>query len=95
MVTNMDTGHDLARALGRNPTVLMRGHGPIATGKTIRQTVFIAIKAQESADFQREASRFPTVKYLSDGEIAKMQQLLDFADIEKPLRGIDHAWEYW
>lgn len=95
MVTSMDMGRDLARTLGANPTALMRGHGSIAAGKTIRQAVFIAIKLQESANFQREASRFKTVKYLSDGEIAKVQNLLDFADIEKPLRGIDRAWEYW
>ena len=58
----------------------MRGHGSVAVGKTLRQAVFIAIKLQESADFQREASRFKDVKYLSDGEIAKVQSLLDFAD---------------
>ena len=95
MVTSMAMGHDLARGIGNNPTALMRGHGSVAVGKTIRQAVFIAIKLQESADFQREASRFKDVKYLSDGEIAKVQSLLDFADIEKPLRGIDRAWEYW
>jgi ribulose-5-phosphate 4-epimerase/fuculose-1-phosphate aldolase len=95
MVTSMEMGHDLARGLGKNPTALMRGHGSVAVGKTIRQAVFIAIKLQESADFQREASRFKDVKYMSDGEIAKMQALLDFADVEKPLRGIDRAWEYW
>ena len=95
MVTSMAMGRDLARGIGNNPTALMRGHGSVAVGKTIRQAVFIAIKLQESADFQREASRFKDVKYLSDGEIAKVQSLLDFADIEKPLRGIDRAWEYW
>ena len=95
MVTSMAMGHDLARGLGKNPTALMRGHGSVAVGKTIRQAVFIAIKLQESADFQREASRFRDVKYLSEGEIAKVQSLLDFADIEKPLRGIDRAGEYW
>jgi HCOMODA/2-hydroxy-3-carboxy-muconic semialdehyde decarboxylase len=95
MVTSMDMGHDLAHTLGNSPTALMRGHGSVAAGKTIRQAVFIAIKLQESANFQREASRFKKVKYLSDGEIAKVQSLLDFADIEKPLRGIDRAWEYW
>ncbi len=95
MVTSMAMGHDLARALGGNPTALMRGHGSVAVGKTIRQAVFIAIKLQESADFQRESSRFKNVMYLSEGEIAKVQSLLDFADIEKPLRGIDRAWVYW
>jgi ribulose-5-phosphate 4-epimerase/fuculose-1-phosphate aldolase len=95
MVTSMAMGHDLARGLGANPTALMRGHGSVAAGKTIRQAVFIAIKLQESASFQREASRYKDVKFLSDGEIAKVQSMLDFADVEKPLRGIDRAWEYW
>jgi ribulose-5-phosphate 4-epimerase/fuculose-1-phosphate aldolase len=44
MVTNMEMGRDLAQAVGRNSTALMRGHGSVAVGPSIRRAVFNAIK---------------------------------------------------
>ena len=94
MVTNMDMGRDLAEAIGLNPTALMRGHGSVAVGPSIRRAVFNAIKLQESANFQKEVARFNKVTYLSDGEIDQCLALLKNAD-KKPLGGIDRAWEFW
>jgi ribulose-5-phosphate 4-epimerase/fuculose-1-phosphate aldolase len=94
MVTSMDMGRDLAQTVGSNPTALMRGHGSVAVGPSIRRAVFNAIKLQESANFQKEVARFEKVVYLSSGEIEKCQLLIDTAD-RKPLGGIDRAWEYW
>jgi ribulose-5-phosphate 4-epimerase/fuculose-1-phosphate aldolase len=94
MVTNMEMARDLAQTLGRNPTILMRGHGSVAVGPSIRRAVFNAIKLQESANFQQEVARFENAIYLSPGEVEKCQLLLDTAD-RKPLGGIDRAWEYW
>ncbi|MGH9551260.1 MAG: class II aldolase/adducin family protein [Terriglobales bacterium] len=94
MVTSMEMARDLAQTIGRNPTVLMRGHGSVAVGPSIRRAVFNGIKLQESANFQKEVARFKKVIYLSAGEVEKCQLLLDTAD-RKPLGGIDRAWEYW
>jgi len=94
MVTNMEMARDLAQAIGRNPTALMRGHGSVAVGPSIRRAVFNAIKLQESAIFQKDVAQFDKVIYLSPGEIEKCRHLLDVAD-RKPLGGIDRAWEYW
>jgi HCOMODA/2-hydroxy-3-carboxy-muconic semialdehyde decarboxylase len=94
MVTNMEMGRDLAETVGHNPTALMRGHGSVAVGPSIRRAVFNAIKLQDAAHFQTETARFKDVIYLSDGEIERCRTLIDTAD-RKPLGGIDRAWEYW
>ena len=94
MVSNMEMGHDLARLIGSNPTALMRGHGSVALGKSLRRAVYVGIKLHESARLQAETARYSNVRYLSPGEIDKMAAALDHCD-ERPLLGIDRAWEYW
>jgi len=92
MVTNMEMALDLARTVGKNPTALMRGHGSVAVAGSVRRAVFNAIKLQESANFQRAISGHANVVYLSDGEIEKYLQL---NSDDKPLGGLDRAWEFW
>lgn len=94
MVTDMAMGRDLARVVGDNPTALMRGHGAVGVGRSVRRAVFVSIKLQEAAYLQQQASRYETVKFLSPGEVDKMVASLD--EVEgKPLQGLDRAWEYW
>jgi len=94
MVTDMTMGRDLARTVGANPTALMRGHGAVGVGRSVRRAVFVSIKLQEAAYLQQLASRYETVKFLSPGEVDKMMSALEEID-DKPLLGIDRAWEYW
>jgi ribulose-5-phosphate 4-epimerase/fuculose-1-phosphate aldolase len=94
MVTTLEMGRDLARTVADNPSALMRGHGTVTVGRTLRRSVYVAIKLQDNANLQREASRFATIKFLSPGEVDKMGAALDAYD-DRPLMGIDRAWEYW
>lgn len=94
MVTNIEMGRDLARSVGANPTCLMRGHGFVAVGRNLRRAVFVAIKLHEAARLQAEAARYDNITFLSPGEIKKMIAALDAYD-DRPLMGIDRAWEYW
>lgn len=94
MVTDIDMGRDLAEAAGANAAILMRGHGTVCVGRSLRRAVYIAVKLQESARLQKETARYENVVYLSPGEIAKMTGSLDAYD-DRPLLGIDRAWEYW
>ena len=43
LVRNMQQGKSLAKTLGDNAAVLMRGHGCTVTGKTIRDAVRVAV----------------------------------------------------
>ena len=87
LVVTMEQGLDLARALGQNRMALLRRHGAVVVGKTLRQAIFTAIYSTDSAKLQL-ASR-GEIEFLSDGEIDETGKLL-----ELPV-AMDRAWEYW
>ncbi|MGH6976114.1 MAG: class II aldolase/adducin family protein, partial [Stellaceae bacterium] len=55
LVVNVAQGDDLARALGNNIVALMRGHGSVAVGSTLRHAVYRAVYAEINARLQSEA----------------------------------------
>lgn len=70
LVTNMEQGRDMARALGSNIVVLMRGHGFSAGTESIYSTVFAAIYCQTNARILTSALGMgDDVMYLTDEEI--------------------------
>ena len=94
LVANMTMGRDLAHFVGHRPTALMRGHGSVAAGRSLRRAVYNAISLQISADLQMQSYRFDKITFLSPGEIRQVLKMFD--DVEdKPLAGMDRAWEYW
>lgn len=94
LVSSMAMGHDLARLVGNRPTALMRGHGSVAVGRSVRRAVYNAVKLQVSADLQAAASRFDKITFLSPGEIREVMRMFEETE-DKPLAGMDRAWEYW
>jgi HCOMODA/2-hydroxy-3-carboxy-muconic semialdehyde decarboxylase len=94
LVSDMAMARELATCVGCGTTALMRGHGSVAAGRSLRRAVYNAIALQTSAELQKEASRYANVTFLSPGEIDKVNAMFDDAD-DKPLVGIDRAWEYW
>ncbi len=69
LVTTMEQGHDLANALGDRVAALMRGHGCVVVGPSIRAAVISAVYLQINARLQSDAMRMGKVRYLSAGEI--------------------------
>jgi ribulose-5-phosphate 4-epimerase/fuculose-1-phosphate aldolase len=94
LVSNPAMGRDLAQFMEQCPSALMRGHGSVAAARTLRLAVYIAIALQTSAELQAQTSRYEKVTFLSPGEIAKGSAMLN-VDPDKPLIGLDRAWEYW
>ena len=89
LVTNMDQGRDLARGLGDGRVALMRGHGCVVAGKSIKEAVMIAVYLEINARLQLQSLQLGTPTYLSPGEIeCGMQQFVGEL-------AIDRAWEYW
>jgi len=88
LVTNMEMGRDLARALGERPTVLRRGHGAVVAGGSLREAVFNAIYLQLNADLQMKAASLGEITFLSDGEIDAILRSRGSYTFER-------AWEYW
>lgn len=89
LVVTMDQGRDLARAVGAGPVALMRGHGCVVAGGTIRTAVMIAVYLQVNARLQMDALRLGQPRYLAPEEIEHMNKRQ-----QSPL-SIDRVWEYW
>lgn len=92
LISSMPMGRDFAKVLGPNNAALMRGHGCTVIGRSVREAVYTAVYLEVNAKLQLQASRFPPVKYLTEGEIKIICERLASA---KPNEGYDRAWEYW
>jgi ribulose-5-phosphate 4-epimerase/fuculose-1-phosphate aldolase len=92
LIANMDQGRDLARSLGARTSVLMRGHGSTVAGRSLREAVYAAVMLEVNAQLQLKARAMGEVKFLTEGEIAKIRERQDKG---RPGEGFDRAWQYW
>jgi ribulose-5-phosphate 4-epimerase/fuculose-1-phosphate aldolase len=77
----------MARALGPHTIVLLRGHGAVVVGESVRQCVRHAVIAETNARQQIEATILGPVHFLTASEIA-------YARCQKP-KDADRAWQHW
>jgi ribulose-5-phosphate 4-epimerase/fuculose-1-phosphate aldolase len=77
LVLNAALGDALAKSLGNNPVVLMRGHGDTVVGKSIKEATVRAIYTDMDARAEEEALT------ISDHVIALNKQELDAYDSEQ------------
>ncbi|MDA0263906.1 MAG: class II aldolase/adducin family protein [Chloroflexi bacterium] len=89
LVTTMDQGRDLAQCLGDRRVSLMRGHGCVVAGRSIREVVMASVYLQVNAGLLLESLRLGEVTYMTPGEIDLMA-----AGQMRPA-SLDRAWEYW
>ena len=89
LVRTMEQGRDLATTLGRNTSVLMRGHGAAVAAATLKQAVIAAIYLKVNAEVQLQAMALGTPRGLSAKEVE-----LSTATQFSPL-ALDRAWEYF
>ncbi len=89
LVTTMEQGRDLARCVGGGRAALMRGHGCVVAGSSLKEAVMAAIYLQVNARLLLDSLPWGNVIYLSAGEVEKMSetQLLPLS--------VNRAWEYW
>jgi ribulose-5-phosphate 4-epimerase/fuculose-1-phosphate aldolase len=88
LVTNMTMARNLAAALADRPVILMRGHGAVVAGVSLREAVFNAIYLQLNADLQMKASGLGDITFLSEGEVAAVLRTRSSFTFER-------AWECW
>lgn len=88
LVTSINMARNLASALGDRPVALMRGHGAVVAGESLREVVFNAIYLQLNAELQLRAMQLGAVTFLSEGEIAAILRTRASFTFER-------AWEYW
>ena len=80
-------GKALAGSLGSSSYALMRGHGSVAVGASIKQVVYRAIYAEVNASLQSQASRLGEITFLNDTEAANAAATNDQV-LERP-------WALW
>lgn len=88
LVTTMEMARDLAAALGDRPAILMRGHGAVVAGASLREVVFNSIYLELNADLEMKARALGEVTFLTDGEIAAVLRTRGSFTFER-------AWEHW
>lgn len=88
LVTNVAMARDLASELGVRPVALMRGHGAVVAGGSLREVVFNAIYLELNAQLQQRAAALGEITFLSDGEVRAILATRSSFTFER-------AWEYW
>jgi HCOMODA/2-hydroxy-3-carboxy-muconic semialdehyde decarboxylase len=89
LVINMDQGRDMARKLGSNSVVLMRGHGFSAAADGLLKLVRMSVYLPRNARVLLAAMRMGEFKAMSEGEIRTRNNFR--AGSPEMQRG----WEYW
>jgi ribulose-5-phosphate 4-epimerase/fuculose-1-phosphate aldolase len=87
LITDGRLGKALAETLGQRPAALMRGHGSVAVGGSLKQVVYRAIYMELNARLQSEAMRLGPVTYLTPGEAREGAAVND--------RMLERPWELW
>lgn len=88
LVTNIAMARDLASALGDRPVALMRGHGCVVAGRSLREVVFNSVYLELNAELQMKAGLLGPITFLSDGEIEAVLSTRSSFTFER-------AWERW
>ena len=87
LVRTCGHGDALATSLGDANVVLMRGHGSVAVGTSVRQAVFRAVYTQLNAQLQQQAHALGEVTFLSLQE-AQLASETNDQHLERP-------WSLW
>jgi ribulose-5-phosphate 4-epimerase/fuculose-1-phosphate aldolase len=88
LVRDAAIGKDLALTLGDRPVVLMRGHGDVAVGPSVKLAVFRAYYTDVNARLQSQAIALGgEANYLTLGEGAKADAV--------NLAIVDRIWNLW
>ena len=87
LIRDRRLGAALAATLGPAPFALMRGHGAVAVGESIKQAVVRAVYAEVNARLQGEALRLGEVNFLNEREAASAAKTIDSV--------LDRPWDLW
>lgn len=87
LISSQFLGEALAKVLGQSNVALMRGHGSVTVGNSIKQAVFRGVYTENNARLQTEASRLGEITFLTDEEAKATSDMND--------QHLDRPWEMW
>jgi ribulose-5-phosphate 4-epimerase/fuculose-1-phosphate aldolase len=89
LIRNPALGAALAKTLGPAPVALLRGHGNVVVGRSVREAVFRAVYTEVNARLASEALR------LGDGNVTFLNEEEAKAAAETNSAQIGRPWELW
>ncbi len=88
-VESPERAGEIIRALGAAKAVILRGHGAIVVGRSIREACILALYLEESARLQAEAMKLGPAKFIDRAEAERIaQRTFKSASTER-------AWEHF
>lgn len=87
LITSNGLGASLAKVLGEESCVLMRGHGSTIVASSLREAVFRAVYTEVNARLQSNAMRMGEIVFLSEGE--------SISSTRSNASQINRAWDFW
>lgn len=87
LISTQALGESLAAVLGQANVALMRGHGSVTVGVSIKQAVFRSVYTESNARLQSEASRLGEINFLTEAEAKATSDMNDMH--------LDRPWEMW
>ena len=89
LIRNAALGAALAKTLGGAPVALLRGHGDVVVGRSVKEAVFRAIYTEVNARLESEALR------LGQGQVVFLNNEEAKAAAETNSAQIGRPWELW
>jgi HCOMODA/2-hydroxy-3-carboxy-muconic semialdehyde decarboxylase len=87
LIRTQAMGEALAKTLGGAAVALMRGHGSVTVGASVKQVVYRAIYAEVNAALQSDAMRLGDINFLTPAEAAAAALMND--------EHLDRPWQLW
>jgi HCOMODA/2-hydroxy-3-carboxy-muconic semialdehyde decarboxylase len=88
-VESPERAAEIAKLLGAAKAVMLRGHGAVVVGRSIREVCILALYLEESARFQVEARKLGTPNFVSQSEAERIAKRTF-----KP-SSTERAWEHF
>jgi ribulose-5-phosphate 4-epimerase/fuculose-1-phosphate aldolase len=93
LISNRALGRALAEKLADNSVALLRGHGNVVVGQSVRVAVYRAIYTEANAKLLLQAKMLGgPINYLAPEEAAIMEEAQARS---RPGHGHDRTWEMW
>jgi ribulose-5-phosphate 4-epimerase/fuculose-1-phosphate aldolase len=89
MIRTLPQGKALAKRIGKNVVVLMRGHGATVVGTSLREAIYRAVYLEANAKIQMEAMRFGKPVFMNRGEVRRLEE----HHASDP--SYRRTWEFW
>lgn len=90
LITNMERGKHLARSMGQDNAILLRGHGCVVAGENLKIATLNAVYFKINASLVLSSAALGgEINYLSEGEIELTKKLV-YSD-----NSVQRMWDYW